>query len=48
MWKHRLWTRIGRCIANGYFRELACDAVRAQRAEEFELAAARWLRAVVG
>ena len=30
MWKQWLSTRVARCISSGYFRELACDAVRAQ------------------
>jgi len=48
MWKQWLSTRVARCIASDYFRQLASDAVRAQRAEEFELVAARRFRAVVG
>jgi hypothetical protein len=48
MWKQWLSTRVARCIASDYFRQLASDAVRAQRGEEFELVAARRFRAVVG
>jgi|HubBroStandDraft_6_1064221.scaffolds.fasta_scaffold28961_5 hypothetical protein len=48
MWKQWLSTRVARCIASDYFRQLAKDAVRTQRAEEIELAAARRFRAMVG
>src|SRR5690348_17177275 len=48
MWKQRLPSTIRPCIGRDYFRQLASDAVGAQRAEELELAAARLLCAVVG
>jgi len=48
MWKQRLSPEIAPSIGRDYFRQLASDAVRAQRTEEFELAAARRVRAVVG
>src|SRR5271165_7286736 len=48
MWKQRLLTGIALCMVKYYFRQLASDAVGAQRAEELELHAPRRFRAVVG
>jgi hypothetical protein len=48
MWKQRLPAGIGLCMARRYFRQLASDAIRPQRAEELELTTARRFRAVVG
>jgi hypothetical protein len=48
MWKQWLSTRIARCIASDYFRQLASDAVRAYHAEQLELHPPRRFRTVVG
>ena len=48
MWKQWLSTRVARCIASDYLRQLASDAVRAQCTEELELHAPGRFRAVVG